>query len=173
MPAKPKKHAKDKAESNAKRSKALKGKPRVMTPAVIANPGGRPSEFESAAPKIIQYIRTGNTYECASACSRISYDTFNRWMKQGKEDESLGLLDSQFYKFYKDVEQAEMEAELECVQAWRNFVPMNWQAARDFLARRNPDKWSSKDKVDVTSKGEKLEGQPVFLPMKKQDEQEA
>lgn len=171
MPAKPKKQAKDKKPEKPKRSNSLKGKPRVMTPAVIENPGGRPSEFDVAAPKIIEYLRTGNTYECASACARISYSTFNRWIKQGQEDDAAGV-ESQFWKFWKDVQQAEMEAELECVQAWRNFIPMNWQAARDFLARRNPDKWSSKEKVDVTSKGEKVEGQPVFLPMKKTDEQE-
>jgi hypothetical protein len=92
-------------------------------------------------------------------------------MKQGREDEKNGLTDSKFCKFYKDVEQAEMEAEEEAVRCWRNFVPMNWQAARDFLARRNPDKWSAKEKVDVTSNGETV-GKPVFLPMKKADEQE-
>lgn len=161
---------KNAANMPAKKKRQPPKTKRIKTPAMIANPGGRPSEFDEAAPKIIAFIRQGNTYECASACARISYDTFNRWIKQGKEDEEFGNLETKFYKFYKDVAQAEMEAEFECVQAWRNFVPMNWQAARDFLARRNPDKWGAKDRVDVTSNGETV-GKPVFLPLKGEDEQ--
>lgn len=155
-----------------KPKKAVSDKPkktRVKTPAMIANPGGRPSDFDKAAPKIIASIRAGNTYECASACARVTYQTFCNWMRQGKEDIELGLTDSKFFRFFYDVEEAEMLMEQDCVRAWQNFVPQNWQAARDFLSRRNPDKWSAKDKVDVTSNGESV-GQPVFLPMKKADD---
>lgn len=162
MKTKPKK-TRSKAVSDAPKKK------RIKTPAMIENPGGRPSEFDEAAPKIIGFIRGGNTYECSAACARVTYHTFNNWMKQGKEDAENGIEDSKFFKFFKDVEAAEMEAEEEVVRAWRNFIPTNWQAGRDFLARRNPDKWSAKDKVDVTSNGESV-GQPVFLPLKKDNE---
>jgi hypothetical protein len=154
--------AKEKNEKQ-KRTNSLKGKPRVITPAILENPGGRPSEFNDAAPKIINYIRNGNTYECACACARISYSTFASWIRQGKQDLEDGLLDSKFLKFMKDIEQAEMEAEQEAVQAWRSFIPVSWQAARDFLARKNPDKWGSKDKMDVTSNGETLNGHVIVM----------
>lgn len=163
--------AKVNKEAKPKRSNSLKGKPRVMTPAVLENPGGRPSVFDVAAPKIITAIRGGNTYKCASAGARITYNTFNEWIKQGLSDKEAGL-DTQFSKFYEDVKQAESDMAQECVQAWKNFIPMNWQAARDFLGRRHGDEWGAKDQVDITSQGQKIEGQPVFLPMKKQDEQE-
>lgn len=146
-------------------------KRRIKTPAMIANPGGRPSDFDEAAPKIISYIRQGNTYECSAACARISYNTFNRWMKNGLEDTENGILDSKFSKFWYDVRKAEMEAEQECVQAWRNFIPVSWQASRDFLARRNPKDWAQNDRMDITSNGETI-AKPFFLPLKDNDEDE-
>lgn len=167
-PKQPKKKSKDNKEVKADKPK----KPRVKTAAMIANPGGRPSEFDEAAPKIIESIRGGNTYECASACARVTYHTFNNWMKQGEEDEKNGLTDTKFFKFFKDVKQAEMEAEQFCVRAWQSFIPTNWQAARDFLSRRNSEKWGTKDKVDVTSNGETI-AKPYFLPVKDEDEGES
>lgn len=138
---------------------------------MIENPGGRPSEFDEAAPKIIASIRQGSTYKCAAGCARVSYSTFANWIAQGKEALKNEELDNKFLKFLKDVEQAEKECEAEVLQCWKAFIPMNWQAARDFLARRHPDEWGAKDRVDVTSNGEQV-GQPVFLPMKKDYEQE-
>ena len=163
--------AKDNKDAKPKKPSPRKGKPREVTPAVLENPGGRPSVFDDAAPKIIASIRRGNTYKCASACARINYTTFNDWMNKGLSD-IQSEIQSQFSQFYHDVKQAEAEMAEECVQAWKNFIPMNWQAARDFLARRHGDEWGAKDQVDITSQGQKIEGQPVFLPMKKQDEQE-
>lgn len=148
-----------------------KGLPRVITPKVLANPGGRPSDFDEAAPKIIAYIRKGNTYECAAGCSRVSYATFNNWMNQGKEDIAEGNLNSKFVQFFYDVQQAETEAEEEAVNLWRTELPGNWQACKEFLARRNPDKWGAKDRVDLTSNGETV-GKPIFLPLKKNAETE-
>lgn len=165
MPTKPKKKSKDKKAESPKKTSVPKGSKRVKTPAMIENPGGRPSEFDEAAPKIIASIRGGSTYKCASACARVSYLTFNLWMNKGREAFKNGELDSKYLKFLNDVEQAEAEIQQDCVRAWQTFVPMNWQAARDFLARRNPDEWGSKDRVDVTSNGETV-GKQFFLPMK-------
>ena len=43
----------------------------------------------------------------------------------------------------------EAEAELEIVQIWKDQMPQNWQAARDFLARRNPERWANHEKLDL------------------------
>lgn len=150
---------------------AKKGKPRPITKKTIEKPGGRPSEFDQAAPKIIAYIRKGNNYECASGCARVSYNTFNRWIRQGREDETNGLLESKFYKFCCDVDQAERECEEEVVGYWKQEMPGNWQACKEYLARRHHEKWGSKEKVDIVSNGETIV-KPIFLPMKKYDEEE-
>lgn len=141
--------AKVNKESKPKRSNSLKGKPRVMTSAILENPGGRPSVFDEASPKIIASIRAGNTYECACGCARVTYNTFNNWIRQGKEDAELGLEDSKFFKFFCDVTQAESEMENDCVIAWKSFIPSNWQAAKDFLSRRRYESWGNRDKVEM------------------------
>ena len=133
-------------------------------------PVGRPSKFEEAAPKIIAYIRKGNTYECAAGCARVTYYTFNNWMNQGREDEKLENYDSKYFQFFKDVEEAERTCEEEVLGYWKQEMPGNWQAARDFLARRHHASWGSKDKVDVTSNGETV-GKPYFLPMKDEEDE--
>jgi hypothetical protein len=146
-----------------------KGVPRVKTPAMIANPGGQPSKFDHAAPNIIKFIRKGNTYECAAGCSRVSYECFNNWMKQGKADLQDGKTDSKFLKFFQDVQQAEMDAEEEVLGHWKDCIPGNWQAGKEFLARRHPSRWGNQEKLDITSNGEKL-GPAFFMPLKDDEE---
>ncbi len=156
---------KDKPPKIEKSVHPKKGTPRIMTAAILANPGGRPSAFDEASPKILKYLRKGNTYECSCACSRISYDAFNDWIKKGKSHLKQGLSDSKYAKFFQDVQKAEMDAEEEVLGHWKDCIPGNWQAAKEFLARRNPDKWGNREKVDVTSNGETV-SQPVYLPVK-------
>ena len=143
-----------KSEEQPKRIKGKatsvpKGSKRVKTQAMINNPGGRPSPFDDAAPKIIQFIRSGNTYECASGCARISYHTFNEWMKQGKADIEAST-ETKYAKFYHDVKKAEMDCEAEIVGHWLNCIPGNWQAGKEYLSRKNPEKWGNREKVDMT-----------------------
>jgi hypothetical protein len=138
-------------------------------PAPEKNKGGRPSSFDQAAPKIILCLRNGNTYECAAGVARISYGTLNAWKKQGEEDLANGL-ETKFSKFLNDVHEAERACEEEVLGYWKKEMPGNWQAAKDFLARRHHKEWGSKDKVDVTSNGETV-GKPFFMPMKDEEEE--
>jgi hypothetical protein len=63
------------------------------------------------------------------------------------------------------VRKAETDCEDEIVRHWLKAIPNNWQAGKEYLARKNPDKWGSKEKMDVTSNGESI-GKPIFLPLK-------
>lgn len=151
-------------EEKPKRVDPRKGQPRKMTPAILANPGGRPSEFDVAAPKIIQYIRRGNTYKCAAGCARVSYETFNLWINKGKESLKNGELNCKFLKFLKDVENAETECEQEIVSHWLSEIPGNWQAGRDFLARRYSASWGAKDKIDLNANVEVSQKSILEIP---------
>lgn len=125
---------------------------------------GRPTKFHLVKDKIIETIRRGNYYEPACKAAGIDYSTFRDWIKKGKEDQK-GL----FFQFSKEVQKAEAEAELEIVQIWKDQMPQNWQAAKEFLARRHPKSWASQNKVDVTSNGEMM-GKPIFLPLKDKED---
>lgn len=130
----------------------------------IKNSIGRPSKFHSVKKKIIEEIRKGNYYEPACNAAGIDYSTFRDWMKKAETDQK-----GPFFQFSQEVQKAEAEAELEIVQIWKNQMPQNWQAARDFLARRKPERWASQNKLDVSSNGE-LISKPIFLPLKNHDE---
>jgi len=127
------------------------------------NPGGRPSVFEYAATKIIDAIRQGNTFACASGCARISYGTFNAWMKKGEQDLE-NEIDTKFSKFFNDVIEAEKACEEEVLAYWKKEMPGNWKACQEFLARRHHSNWGSKDKVDVTSTVEVSQKSKLEIP---------
>src|SRR5262249_55721086 len=62
-------------------------------------------------------------------------------MQRG-EKASSGL----FCEFCGAVKKAEADAEVRMVALWQKQIPENWQAARDFLARRFPERWSGVDR---------------------------
>lgn len=133
------------------------------------NKGGRPSSFDEAAPKIIISLRNGNTYECASGAARITYKTFNAWISQGREDIEAGI-ETKFSRFCNDVLEAERACEEEVLGYWKKEMPGNWQACKEYLARRHHAAWGAKDKVDIVSNGETI-GKPFFMPMKDEEEE--
>lgn len=132
------------------------------------NKGGRPSALEDAAPRILESLRNGNTYECACGVSRISYNTFNGWMRKAKEELEQGL-DTKYTRFFCDVQEAERACEEEVLALWKKEMPSNWQACKEYLSRRHHKDWGAKDRVDVTSNGETV-GKTFYLPMKDEEE---
>lgn len=108
------------------------------------NFAGRPSKFHLVKDKVIEAIRKGNYYEPACKAAGIDYSTFRDWLKKGEEDQK-----GPFFQFSQEVQKAEAEAELEIVQMWKDQMPQSWQAARDFLARRNPERWANHEKLDL------------------------
>src|SRR5262245_16689453 len=97
-------------------------------------PGGRPGKLTpEVQERLCTAIRAGNYFEAACAYADIGYRTFCTWMKQGKRA-SRG----RFWQFRQSVLKAEADAEATVVAQWRQQIPENWQAARDFLARRFP-----------------------------------
>jgi transposase len=91
--------------------------------------------------RLCEALRDGNYYEAACAKAGVHYGSFRNWMRKGRRAKS-----GEFFEFFKAVREAEADAETAVVQQWRSQIPENWQAARDFLARRFPDRWGPKDK---------------------------
>jgi hypothetical protein len=59
----------------------------------------------------------------------------------------------QFCDFRGAVLKADGDAEVRVVAQWQQHMPENWQACRDFLARRFPDRWGPQDKHDHRHSG--------------------
>lgn len=102
--------------------------------------------------RICKAIRQGNYYQAAAASAGITYDSFRNWMKRGQKAKS-GI----FFDFFHAVKEAEAKAETSIVASWKSKIPKDYKAARDFLARRFPQRWAGKNTVEHTGKG----GKPI------------
>ena len=110
--------------------------------------GGRPSKLTPSVKKrLIDAISAGNYYEPACAYAGIHYATFRAWMVKGEEQKT-----GQYYEFYEEVNAAVAQAEVRIVAIWQQQIPEDWHAARDFLARRHPERWANKDVHRMTGK---------------------
>lgn len=93
-------------------------------------------------------IADGNYYEPACALAGIDYATFRRWMAEG----ALAKTGAK-REFCDAVTRAEADAETAIVAMWKKHMPEDWAACRDFLARRHPGRWGSRDKHEHTGAG--------------------
>lgn len=115
--------------------------------------GGRPTKLTSELQeKLCKVIADGNYYRASCAVVGLNYTTFRKWLVAGRKQKR-----GQFRQFFDAVRKAEADAETRVVSLWQEQIPGNWQAARDFLARRNPRDWMPKESHEVTGKG----GNPI------------
>lgn len=111
---------------------------------------GRPSKFTpETKKKLLDAIRMGNYREPSCNYAGISVSTFYAWLQKGRRQKK-----GQFVEFLEAVTRAEAEAEVRMVAQWQAQIPKDWRAARDFLARRFPERWGSKARMKVDHSGE-------------------
>lgn len=107
-------------------------------------PGGRPTKLTPELQrKLCDAISAGNYYEAACGYAGVEYSTFRKWMRRGKKAKR-----GDFFQFFHAVRLAEASAEVSAVALWKSQMPENWQACRDFLARRHPKRWGPKEKIE-------------------------
>lgn len=107
---------------------------------------GRPCKLTPEVQgRICDAIRAGNYYEAATAAAGVDYATFRRWLERGAKASG-----GPFREFCEAVQKAQADAEATVVAQWREQIPANWQAARDFLARRFPGRWGPKERHEIT-----------------------
>ncbi len=109
---------------------------------------------------IIIGLRAGDFFTVACKRAGIPHSTAKWWLRMGKA--GLGAaIDTHICReehvwFYEEVTRALAEVEGNAVDAWMDEVKKgNWQAARDFLARRFRRRWGSGERrqLDVRSEG--------------------
>lgn len=110
---------------------------------------GRPTKFsDGVAQKVLDAIKGGNYLEPACRAAGVSYGTVRRWLRRGKR---VGK--GKFWQFWQDYLQAAANAELEVVRKWQEHLPESYQACRDLLARRYPQRWANREKRDLKVSG--------------------
>lgn len=105
---------------------------------------GRPSKLTPERRKaLVDAIAAGSYYEPACRANGIPYATFRAWFNKGEVQQS-----GNYHEFYEDVLRAEAQAELRLVAQWQLAMPANPQEIKHFLARRYPERWANKEKVE-------------------------
>lgn len=105
---------------------------------------GRPSKLtDELQEKLCDRLRQGNYYEAACGAVGIEYQTFRNWMQRGEQAKS-----GKYFEFFEAVTRAEYEAEARMVEMWQAQMPEDWRAARDFLARRYPERWLNRERLE-------------------------
>jgi hypothetical protein len=95
---------------------------------------GRPTKLTpEVKDRLLSALRAGNYLEPACVYAGISYQTFLNWKERG-EREGRGP----YFEFL--------------VAQWQQAMPENWQAVRDFLDRRHPDRWRKREELQHTGK---------------------
>lgn len=114
---------------------------------------GRPTKLTPEVQRrIVDAISAGNYYEAAARYAGVHPESIINWMHRGSTAKA-GI----YFEFFEAVTRAEAEAEVRIVAQWQQQVPQDWRAARDFLARRYPQRWGPTDKHELSGPG----GSPV------------
>ena len=113
-----------------------------------------------------------------SACDLIGIaeSSYHLWIKNGEaaaekleNGEELVGNDPIYLEFSVRTTRARSKCEATLLQEIREHAPKDWKAAA-FVLERSFKNWGKKDQVDVTSKGEKIEGPVIYLPGRDEDE---
>ena len=107
--------------------------------------GGRPTKLtKDVRRRILRAIRAGSYLEPACVAAGVGYSTYREWVRR-------------FPKFRAAVERAQAVAEVRLVGLWRDAAVKDWKAAKELLARRHPDRWSTEARVTVAHEEDELE----------------
>jgi len=96
--------------------------------------------------KLIKCIRAGSYIVVACRAVGISEFAFYDWIKKGKK----GI--EPYTKFTKSVRQAQAIGELKIYSEIRSQVKKDWRAGMEILARKYPQRWAKRDKLEVKTK---------------------
>lgn len=132
-------------------------------------PGGRNSRLtDELKEEILLLVGSGLYLKQVCEYVGVSESTIYYWLKRGSE-EVLRLesnpkarpstKEQPYVDFYYAMKRAENQSEVRAVGNWQKAMKDDWRAAREFLARRFPDRWSPR--IEITG----AEGNPIELKM--------
>jgi len=109
--------------------------------------------------KIIGYIKAGNYIVIACKAVGINKLTYYRWVQRGakalqleKEGGKVPESEKIYCNFCNSVRQAHAIGELEIFSEIRSQVKKDWHAGMEILARKYPQRWARRDKLEVKTK---------------------
>lgn len=102
----------------------------------------KPRPNQEIILRLVQQLSYGNYERVACQVVRLPWNTYQRWMHIGR-DARKGT----YRTFYLAMREAIANAESKALESWTGAIPHDWRAARDFLERRYPERWSTDRKT--------------------------
>lgn len=110
----------------------------------------RPSKLTpEVKQRLVDAVKAGNHITRACEYAGINKVTYYRWKARASTSKS-----GEYFDLLQELEEAESEAQVRMVAQWQSQIPNDWRAAREFLARRFPDEWSSLEKREISGDSE-------------------
>ncbi len=113
---------------------------------------------------ICDAVRAGNYLKVAASAGGVSERTVFAWIERGRDElarreegHTDRKTDEVYVQFLQALTRAEDEAEADAVRIWREQMPDDWRAAKEYLARRFGERWGDRQRVEMTGK----DGGPV------------
>lgn len=122
---------------------------------------GARSKFDEVNEEIIKRTREGLSKKDRIA-GLIHDSTYKEWLAAGEQDLINGI-ESQFSLFSFNISSAEKEYRQGLLDCIKKHAPDDWKAASWLIERSCPDSFKLKDKVDMTSNGETLNGHIILV----------
>ena len=108
---------------------------------------GRPSKLTPARCKrILEALRAGNTRRASACAGGVDPSTFCNWQNRAIADG-----EGPYFDFFKQVKEAEAEAERDALSTIRSAAVDSWQAAAWYLERRYPQDYGRKMRHELTT----------------------
>lgn len=101
----------------------------------------------------VKYLSTGAYIKQVCEFLNLGESTVHLWLSRGRAEKNrlesnprakMRESERPYVEFLDEVTKASNVAEIRAVGHWQNAMGKDWRAARDFLARRYPDRWSQK-----------------------------
>jgi transposase len=113
---------------------------------------------------ICEAVRAGNYLKVAASAGGVTEQTIHNWIARGRDEKARveeghtpRKIEAVFLDFFEHLTRAEDQAEADAVRIWREQMPDDWRAAKEYLARRFGERWGDKQRVEMTGK----DGGPV------------
>ena len=132
--------------------------------------GGRNSKLtKEIQDEFCRLITQGIFVRQACEFIGVAEQTIYNWMARGSAEilrlennprSKMATKEAPFVEFFRAVKKAENTSEVRAVTQWQQAIKDgDWRAAKDFLARRFPDRWSPR--LEITG----ADGAPVQVNM--------
>ena len=113
---------------------------------------GRPTKLTPERhSRMVNAIKIGAYNYVAAAAAGIDEKTYANWMERGESDWEHGKR-TVFAAFFRDIKDAEGQAEIAHLAHIVKAGSQHWQARAWILERKWPNRWGRRERIELTGK---------------------